>query len=106
MTYGSWYRFFGMSLFEGWDVFMSFWGKTLAVVSAVPATYAGVTKGAYYAASGKGSFDEGFNSVVDPVVESAERFGDEYGKSLTGAAIYVGSRLAGAEIDKHKGQLP
>lgn len=85
---------------------MSFWGKTLAVISAVPAAYAGAAKGAYYAASGKGSFQEGVDSVFDPVVEAAEKFGDEHGKAITGTAIYVAGRLAGAEIDKHKDQLP
>lgn len=81
---------------------MSFWGKTCAAATALTTVYVGVAKGAYNVASGNGSFQEGVDSVVDPAMEAAERFGDKHGDKLTGVAISLGGKLVGAEIDKHR----
>jgi hypothetical protein len=81
---------------------MPFWGKTLKAVSTVPAAWIGVGKGIYDAASGKGSFEDGANKTFEKIVDSAEKFGEENGKSITNAAIGLAATVAGTEYKKHR----
>ena len=64
-----------------------FWGTTAAVASTPVAVVAGLTNGAYKAATGAGSFDDGFESARRTVTESAQRFGNEHGTTITRAVI-------------------
>jgi hypothetical protein len=82
---------------------MSFWGKAAQVVSFYPAAIAGIGKGAYNVASGNGSFSDGVEKTVDKALESAERFGEQHSDKLTGAAISLGTAIAGNEYKKHRG---
>ena len=56
----------------------AFWGTVSAAVAFPASVAAGFAKGTYDAASGNGSFTEGCNQVVRPVINSAERFGREH----------------------------
>ncbi len=81
---------------------MSFWGKTLKAASVVPASWAGVSKGLYDAATGKASFDESANETFDKITNAAENLGDEHGKALTNTAIGLAGTIGGTEYKKHR----
>jgi hypothetical protein len=64
---------------------------------------AGIAKGSYDAASGSGSFDDGFHSAADPVIATARKFGTDHQDTITkgvigGAATAVGARIVGESI--------
>jgi hypothetical protein len=82
---------------------MSFWGKACKAASIVPAIYAGAAKGAYDAATGKGSFNDGYDKVGGKLVDAAEDFGEKHKEQLTNATIKLGSTIAGNEYKKHRG---
>ncbi len=80
-----------------------FWAGAIAVAAAPVAIAAGIAKGSYDAASGTGSFDEGFHSAADPVIASARKFGTEHKDTITkgvigGAATAVGARIVSESI--------
>ncbi len=75
-----------------------FWADVIAVAASPVAIAAGFTRGTYDAATGHGSFDEGFHAVADPIVGSAKKFGAEHGETITkgvlgGAAAALGGRI-------------
>ena len=82
---------------------VSFWGKAAQAVSFYPAAIAGIGKGIHNAATGNGTFSEGVEETVDKALESAEKFGDQHADKLTGAAISLGTAVAGNEYKKHRG---
>jgi hypothetical protein len=75
-----------------------FWGTTAAVASTPVAIVAGLTNGTYKAATGAGSFNQGFESARRVVTESAQRFGNDHGTTITRAVItgFVGLAFATA----------
>lgn len=75
-----------------------FWGTTVAVASTPVAIVAGLTNGTYKAATGAGSFSNGFESARKTVTESAQRFGNDHGATITRAVItgFVGLAFATA----------
>lgn len=75
-----------------------FWGTTAAVASTPVAVVAGLTNGSYKAATGAGSFNHGFDSARKAVTESAQRFGNDHGTTITRAVItgFVGLAFATA----------
>lgn len=79
---------------------MSFWGKACAGAAGVVGIYASVAKGTYNVATGKGTFDEGFD-VADRMAAAGEKFGDEHGAALNDAAIKVVGAVTSSEIRKH-----
>jgi hypothetical protein len=83
------------------------WGKTLGMISAIPAVYVGAAKGTYNVVSGKGTFKEGVDSVFDPVVDTVMEFGDKHADELTGAAINMAAGLIGKGVyDSTHPKLP
>lgn len=80
-----------------------FWAGAIAVAAAPVAIAAGIAKGSYDAASGSGSFDAGFHSAADPVIEKARKFGTDHQDTITkgvvgGAATAVGARIISESI--------
>jgi hypothetical protein len=75
-----------------------FWGNTVAVASTPVAVVAGLTNGAYKAATGTGSFNHGFESARKTVTGSAQKFGNDHGSTITRAVItgFVGLAFATA----------
>jgi hypothetical protein len=64
-----------------------FWATTVGVVSAPVAVVAGLTNGGYKAATGTGSFNNGFESARKAVTQGAQQFGNEHGATITRAVI-------------------
>ena len=80
-----------------------FWAGAIAVAAAPVAIAAGIAKGSYDAASGTGSFDAGFHSAADPVIDRARKFGIDHKDTITkgvlgGAATAVGARIVNETI--------
>jgi hypothetical protein len=75
-----------------------FWGTTAAVVSTPVAVVAGLTNGTRQAATGAGSFNNGFESAMKTVTGSAQKFGNNHGTTITRAVItgFVGLAFATA----------
>ncbi len=75
-----------------------FWGTTAAVATAPVAVVAGLTNGTYKAATGTGSFNDGFESAMKAVTGSAQKFGNDHGTTITRAVItgFVGLAFATA----------
>ena len=75
-----------------------FWGATAALASTPVAIVAGLTNGSYKAATGAGSFNEGFDSAAKAVTGSAQKFGNDHGTTITRAVItgFVGLAFATA----------
>jgi len=83
-----------------------FWGTVCAVAASPVTLAAGVAKGAYDAASGNGSFKDGFDKATDSVVEAAYEFGEEHGSTVTtglvsGAALALGRRAVDGGSKHH-----
>jgi len=77
----------------------AFWGAVVAAVAFPAAVAAGFAKGTYDAVSGNGSFTEGCNQVVQPVMNTAELFGREHGEAITKGLIQgVTVALGGAIV--------
>ena len=75
-----------------------FWAGAIGVAASPVAIAAGIAKGSYDAATGSGTFDEGFHAAADPIVASARKFGDEHQDAITkgllgGAAATLGARI-------------
>jgi hypothetical protein len=64
-----------------------FWGRTAAVASTPVAVVAGLTNGTYKAATGAGPFNDAFDSAMTSVTESAYKFGNDHGTTITRAVI-------------------
>ena len=62
------------------------------------AVVAGLTNGTYKAATGAGSFNDGFGSAMKAVTGSAQKFGNDHGTTITRAVItgFVGLAFATA----------
>jgi hypothetical protein len=75
-----------------------FWGTTAAVASTPLAVVVGLTNGTYKAATGAGSFNDGFESARKTVTVSAQKFGNDHGTTITRAVItgFVGLAFATA----------
>jgi hypothetical protein len=82
-----------------------FWGATAAVASTPLAVVAGLTNGSYKAATGAGSFNDGFESARKTVTVSAQKFGHDHGTTITRAVItgFVGLAFATARDMAKKG---
>jgi hypothetical protein len=52
---------------------MSFWGKACAAAAGVTGVYVGVAKGAYDAATGKGSFQDGWSDTIEKMVDGGRK---------------------------------
>ena len=82
-----------------------FWAEVSVVAVSPVAIAAGITRGAYDAATDNGAFGEGFNAAAVPVFKAAREFGAEHGGIITkgvvtGAAGALGARLVNAGL-KH-----
>lgn len=75
-----------------------FWGTTVGVASTPVAIAVGLTNGTYKAATGAGSFNDGFESAMKTVTGSAQKFGNDHGPTITRAVItgFVGMAFATA----------
>lgn len=82
-----------------------FWADVSVVAVSPVAIAAGITKGAYDAATDHGAFSQGFNAAAEPMFRAARQFGAEHGGIITkgvvtGAAGALGARLVNAGL-KH-----
>jgi hypothetical protein len=80
-----------------------FWADISVVAVSPVAIAAGITRGAYDAATDNGAFSEGFNTAAAPVFRAAREFGEEHGGLITrgvvtGAAGAVGARIVAAGL--------
>ena len=82
---------------------MSFWGVTCGLAGSFAGLYVGIVKGAYDAATGNGSFDEGWDEVIQKMGEGGQKFGEEHGTQLTNSAIGLATVITGNEYKKHRG---
>jgi hypothetical protein len=64
-----------------------FWATTAAVASTPVAVVAGLTNGSLKAATGAGSFNHGFETARKAVTDSAQKFGNDHGTTITRAVI-------------------
>jgi len=75
-----------------------FWADVSVVAVSPVAIAAGITRGAYDAATDHGAFSEGFSAASAPIMKAAREFGEEHGGIITkgvvtGAAGALGARL-------------
>jgi hypothetical protein len=75
-----------------------FWATTAAAASTPVAIVAGLTNGTYKAATGTGSFNDGYETARKAVTESAHKLGNDHGTTITRAVItgFVGLAFATA----------
>jgi hypothetical protein len=80
-----------------------FWAGLSVIAVSPVAIAAGVTRGAYDAATDNGAFSEGFSAAANPIMKAAREFGEEHGGIITkgvvtGAAGALGARLVHAGL--------
>jgi len=78
----------------------TFWGGALQVIAAGVTAIPALAVGTITAVNG-GSFQEGVDGVMDPVMNAAGQFGDEHGNKLTGTAITIAGGIVQNEIIQH-----
>jgi hypothetical protein len=82
-----------------------FWATICGAAVSPVALAAGVAGGALRSASGGGPFAEGFEGTAKPIIQTAEKFGNDHGETITkgllgGAAAALGGRIINESI-KH-----
>jgi hypothetical protein len=60
-----------------------FWGNLLEGIFILPAAGAGLVKGTYNAATGNGTFSEGFEETGNAIIKGVGQFGDDHNDAIT-----------------------